>query len=211
MGSSERTRVGEIAIAIGSPLGFQHTVTSGIVSAVGRSMTTYRGGLISDVIQTDAALNPGNSGSPLINARAEVIGVNTAMIPAAQGICFAVASDTANLVAGWLIRNGRVPRLRLGIAGQTAEIPQRVVRFFELSRAQAVRIERVMPDSPALRAGLLAGDLILSVDGAVVASVNALVARLVGFEAACDVQIELLRLRGREMRRERVTLRAGAA
>lgn len=208
LGSSERTRIGEIAIAIGSPLGFQHTVTSGIVSAVGRSMTSYRGGVIDDVIQTDAALNPGNSGGPLINARAEVIGVNTAMISQAQGLCFAVASDTANLIAGWLIRNGRVPRLALGISGQTVELPVRALRFYGLSQATAVRVDSVLDDSGAARAGLRTGDLILAINGAAIASVNALLRQLVGHDGERALTLDVLRLVGRELRRMSFELRA---
>lgn len=208
LGSSERTRIGEIAIAIGSPLGFQHTVTSGIVSALGRSMTSYQGGTIDDVIQTDAALNPGNSGGPLINTRGEVIGVNTAMISQAQGLCFAVASDTANLIAGWLIQKGHVPRLALGIAGQTVELPVRAVRFYHLAQASAVRIDSVQSGSAAERGGLKAGDLIIAIDDTPIASVNALLRQLVGHDGERALTIDSLRLVGRELRRQRFELRA---
>ena len=210
LGSSERTRIGEIAIAIGSPLGFQHTVTSGIVSATGRSMTSYRGGVIDDVIQTDAALNPGNSGGPLINARGEVIGVNTAMVSQAQGLCFAVASDTANLIAGWLIQKGYVPRLALGISAQGAELPVRARRFYQLDQASAVRIDAVLEASPAAGAGLRAGDLIIAIDGAPIASVNALLRQLIGHDGERVLTFELLRLVGRELRRMRLDVRTGA-
>lgn len=208
LGSSERTRIGEIAIAIGSPLGFQHTVTSGIVSALGRSMTSYRGGHIDDIIQTDAALNPGNSGGPLINSRGEVIGVNTAVIAQAQGLCFAVAADTANLIAGWLIQNGRVPRLALGIAGQTAAVPVRALRFYGLERPTGVRIDSVLADSPAARAGLRAGDLVVAADGMPLASINALLQRLIGHQAERELNLDVLRLVGRELRKLSVTVRA---
>lgn len=201
LGSSERTRVGEIAIAIGSPLGFQQTVTSGIVSAVGRSMTTYRGGSIDDVIQTDAALNPGNSGGPLINARAEVIGVNTAVIAAAQGLCFAVASDTANLVAGWLIRHGEVPRIVIGVGSQTIDIPTRIVRFFDLQQKTAVHIDSVLADSIAARAGLRQGDLLIAVNETPTHSVNALLHELIGSHKERELTFVVLRQSGREMRR----------
>lgn len=208
LGASERTRVGEIAIAIGSPLGFQHTVTSGIVSAVGRSMNTYQGGSIDDVIQTDAALNPGNSGGPLVNARAEVIGVNTAVIAAAQGLCFAVASDTANLIAGWLIRRGRVPRLGLGINGQTVELPTRVVRFFDLAQRTGVHIAALVPDSAAARAGLHSGDVLVALDGKPVPTINALLQQLVGHDRARELTLDVLRLHGRRLEREVVVVTA---
>lgn len=208
LGSSERAQVGEIAIAIGSPLGFQQTVTSGIVSAVGRSMTTYQGGWIDDVIQTDAALNPGNSGGPLINARAEVIGVNTAMLPAAQGLCFAVASDTANLIAGWLIQRGRVPRLTIGISGQSVDIPTRVVRFFALPQATAVQINSVLPDSAAARAGLSGGDLLVAIDNHPLPSINALLQHLIGHHTERELTFDLLRRVGRQLQKITVAVRA---
>lgn len=210
LGSSERTQVGEIAIAIGSPLGFQQTVTSGIVSAVGRSLTTYQGGWIDDVIQTDAALNPGNSGGPLINARAEVIGVNTAVLAAAQGLCFAVAADTANLVAGWLIQRGRVPRLSIGIQGQSADIPTRVVRFFDLSHATAVQINAVLPDSPAARAGLQSGDLAIALNGAPLPSINALLQQLMGHGDGRTLTLDVLRRNGRQIQKLKIDVRATA-
>ena len=208
LGSSEHARIGEIAIAIGSPLGFQHTVTSGIVSALGRSMTSYQGGMIDDVIQTDAALNPGNSGGPLINTRGEVIGVNTAMISQAQGLCFAVASDTANLIAGWLIQKGRVPRLALGIAGQSVELPVRAVRFYQLTQASAVRIDSVQAGSASERAGLKTGDTIIAIDGSPIVSVNALLRQLVGHDGERALTLDILRLVGRELRRQSVEVRA---
>ena len=210
LGSSERTRIGEIAIAIGSPLGFQHTVTSGIVSALGRSMNTYQGGFIDDVIQTDAALNPGKSGGPLINSRGEVIGVITAVIPAAQGLCFAVASDTANLIAGWLIQKGRVPRLAIGFSGQTVDIPTRAVRFFDLPQSTGVRIDTVLSGGSADRAGLRAGDVLVAVDDAPVASINGLVRQLIGHDGERELAVDVLRFAGRELRRQRFAVRAAA-
>ena len=206
MGSSRATQVGEIAIAIGSPLGFQHTVTSGIVSALGRSMSGYNGRLIDDVIQTDASLNPGNSGGPLVNARGEVIGVNTAMIGAAQGLCFAVASDTANLIAGWLIRHGQVPRIRLGLAGQTATLPRKVVRHYDLPSDTAVQAIQVMPDSPALAAGLAAADWIVGIDGQPVDSIGAMLRRLIGEAGPRSVSLDVLRQVGRQVHRLSVTV-----
>ena len=208
LGSSERTQVGEIAIAIGSPLGFQQTVTSGIVSAVGRSLTTYQGGWIDDVIQTDAALNPGNSGGPLINARAEVIGVNTAVLASAQGLCFAVASDTANLIAGWLIQRGRVPRLTIGIQGQSVDIPTRVVRFFNLTQHTAVQINSVLPDSAAARAGLNSGDILIALNDTALPSINALLQQLVGHHDERAITLDVLRRVGRQMQKVKIDVRA---
>lgn len=210
LGSSERTRVGEIAIAIGSPLGFQQTATSGIVSAVGRSLTTYQGGWIDDVIQTDAALNPGNSGGPLINARAEVIGVNTAVLAAAQGLCFAVAADTANLIAGWLIQRGRVPRLSIGIQGQSVDIPTRVVRFFDLPQHTAVQINAVLSGSAAARAGLQGGDMLIAVDDQPLPSINALLRQLVGHYDGRTLALDVLRRTGRQMQKLKVEVNATA-
>jgi S1-C subfamily serine protease len=208
MGSSAATRVGEIAIAIGSPLGFTHTVTSGIVSATGRSMTGYNGRLVDDVIQTDAALNPGNSGGPLVNSRGEVIGVNTATIRPAQGLCFAVASDTANLVAGWLIRHGRVPRIRLGLSGQATVLPRKVGRHFELQGDAAVQVMAVLADSPAQRGGLRIGDWIVGCDGRRVASVPDLLKVLVGDASPRRVALDVLRQDGRRVERLTIALDA---
>jgi len=161
-GDSQAIRPGQIAIAIGNPYGFQATVTAGIVSALGRSLPARSGRLMEDVIQTDAALNPGNSGGPLVNSRGEVIGVNTAIIQAAQGICFAIASNTAKLIAARLIRDGRVRRSHVGIAGQTVPLLRRVVRYFSLTTETAVFVVSVERGSPAERAGLREGDLIVA-------------------------------------------------
>ena len=211
MGSSRATRVGEIAIAIGSPLGFQHTVTSGIVSAVGRSMSGYNGRLIDDVIQTDASLNPGNSGGPLVNSRGEVIGVNTAVIPSAQGICFAVAADTANLIAGWLIRHGRVPRARLGLAGQAATLPRKVVRHYELTTETAILVASLEAGSAAQRGDLMTGDWIIGVDDQPVDSINGLLRALIGSDEPRTIRLDVLRLIGAQMRRLTLTIQAQAA
>src|SRR3954451_15628255 len=154
LGVSRGVRVGQLAIAIGNPYGFQHTVTAGVVSALGRSLRSTSGRLIDDVLQTDAALNPGNSGGPLVNSRGEVIGLNTAIIPMAQGICFATAIDTVKWVAMQLLRGGRVRRSYLGLAGATQPIARRFVRHFELRNAAGVRVESVEPGAPAARAGL---------------------------------------------------------
>ncbi len=173
-GDSSSVRVGQVAIAIGSPLGFQHTVTAGIVSALGRSMRAQTGRLLDNVLQTDASLNPGNSGGPLVDARGDVIGVNTAVIAAAQGICFAIASTTAERVAIALIREGRVRRARMGVGGQTLALPRRIVRHFELPCDSGVRIETVERGSPAAQAGLARGDVIVAVDGEPVPDIDAL-------------------------------------
>src|SRR5712692_5522161 len=162
LGSSRGVRVGQLAIAIGNPYGFQHTVTAGVVSALGRSLRAQTGRLIDDVLQTDAALNPGNSGGPLVDSRGEVIGVNTAIIPGAQGICFATAIDTVKWVVMQLLRNGRVQRGYLGIAGATLPLARRIARHFQLENVRAVRVESVEAGGPSTGAGLQAGDLIVS-------------------------------------------------
>ena len=172
LGDSARVVVGQMAIAIGSPYGFQHSVTAGIVSALGRSMRAQTGRLLDNVLQTDAALNPGNSGGPLVDSRGEVIGVNTAVILPAQGICFAIAASTAERVAIALIREGRVRRAWLGVGGQTVPLPRRVVRHFELTRETGVRIESVESDSPATVAGVASGDIVVALDGVAIADVD---------------------------------------
>src|SRR5262249_24803654 len=163
-GDSRKLRVGQIAVAIGSPYGFQHTVTAGIVSGLGRSMRARTGRLLDNVLQTDAALNPGKSGGPLVDARGEVIGVNTAVVVAAQGICFAIASATAERVAVALIREGHVRRAWLGVGGETVPLMRRIVRHFALARESGVRIDLVEPQSPATAAGLVRGDIIVGFD-----------------------------------------------
>jgi S1-C subfamily serine protease len=174
LGRSADVRRGEIAIAIGNPLGFEHTVTAGIVSALGRSMRASTGRLIPDVIQTDAPLNPGNSGGPLLNSRAEVIGVNTAIIHGAQSICFAVAIDIAGWVIPQLLGHGRVRRGYLGLGGSTVELDRRLVLAFSLNQSSAVRITSVEAGSPAELARLQPGDLILGLDGIAITSVDSL-------------------------------------
>lgn len=165
LGEAQRVRVGQLVIAIGNPYGFQYTVTAGVVSALGRSLRAQSGRLMDDVIQTDAALNPGNSGGPLVNSRGEVIGVNTAMILPAQGICFATSIDTAKFVASRLIRDGRVSRSFIGLAGQNVPLPRRLVRFYNLKVESGILIISFEGESPAWRAGLLEGDIIIGFDG----------------------------------------------
>jgi S1-C subfamily serine protease len=174
LGSSRAVRVGQLAIAIGNPYGFQHTVTAGVVSALGRSLRTQSGRLVDDVLQTDAALNPGNSGGPLVDSRGEVIGVNTAIIPMAQGICFATAIDTVKWVVVQLLRDGRVRRGYLGIAGATIALPRRIARHFGLANARTVRVESLEAGGPAARAGVEQGDLIVAFDGAAVEGIDSL-------------------------------------
>jgi S1-C subfamily serine protease len=172
LGTSRDVRVGQLAIAIGNPFGFECTVTAGVVSALGRSLRAQSGRLIDDVIQTDAALNPGNSGGPLVSSAGEVIGVNTAIIAAAQGICFATSIDTAKLVVGQLLRHGRVRRGYLGVAGQNTPLPRRLVRHFELAVESGVRVMSVEPGSPAAAAGIEGGDVIVGWDGKAVARID---------------------------------------
>lgn len=172
LGSSSSLRVGQVAIAIGSPYGFHATVTAGVVSALGRSLRAQSGRLIDDVLQTDASLNPGNSGGPLVNSQGEVIGVNTAMILPAQGICFAIAIDLARFVAGSLIREGRITRAYLGVAGQNARLRRHLVRRHELAHETGVLVLSVEPGSPAEKAGLKDGDVLVSFAGAAIATVD---------------------------------------
>jgi S1-C subfamily serine protease len=183
-GDSRFVRVGQIAIAIGSPFGFQQTVTAGVVSALGRSMRSQSGRLIDNIIQTDAALNPGNSGGPLVNSRGEIIGVNTAIILPAQGICFAIASNTAEFVTAWLIKEGHIRRSWIGVAGQNVPIHRRVVVFHRLTVDHGVLVSGIEHGSPASRASLREGDVIVAFGGEPVSSIDELhrhlVARVIG-------------------------------
>jgi S1-C subfamily serine protease len=172
IGNSKKVKQGQVAVAIGNPFGFESTVTAGIVSAIGRSLRAQNGRLISDVIQTDAALNPGNSGGPLVNSRAEVIGVNTAVIMGAQGICFSVASNTAQHVLTQILQHGRVRRARLGIAGDQVHLPQRIKTQARLEQDAAVRVVEVQPGSPAANGGIEPGDVIVGVDKEVVTGID---------------------------------------
>lgn len=168
LGDSQSIRVGQLVIAIGNPFGFQYSVTAGVVSALGRTLRAQSGRLMDGVIQTDAALNPGNSGGPLVNSRGDVIGVNTATILPAQGICFATSIDTAKFVAGRLIRDGKISRSYIGVAGQNVPIPRRIVRFYQLAVETGVLIvsfETNGDASAAKEAGLLTGDLVIEFDG----------------------------------------------
>jgi S1-C subfamily serine protease len=174
LGDSRALRVGQLVVAIGNPYGFQATVTAGVVSALGRSLRSDNGYLIDNLIQTDAALNPGNSGGPLVTSHGDVIGVNTAIIAPAQGLCFAIAISTAIFVAGRLIRDGHITRGRIGVAGQTTPIRRRLVRYFDLPLETGVLVAGVEPDSPAQRAGLLSGDLLVAVDSEPLPDVDAL-------------------------------------
>ena len=193
LGDSAKTRVGQLAVAIGNPYGFQYSVTAGVVSALGRSLRSESGRLIDNVIQTDAALNPGNSGGPLVNSRGEVIGVNTAVILPAQGICFAVAINTVKFVAGELIKHGRIRRAYLGVGGQTVTIPRAVVRAQQLQNDNGVLVISLEPQSPAERGGLREGDVIIAFDGSPVSSVDDLHRLLTAARIDSQCSITLLR------------------
>jgi S1-C subfamily serine protease len=164
--------VGQLAIAIGNPYGFQYTVTAGVISALGRSLRSYSGRLIEDVIQTDASLNPGNSGGPLVSSDGRVVGVNTATIVGAQGLCFAIGINTAKFVAGRLLREGRIRRSYIGVEAQTVPLLRRVVRFYDLPSESGVIVASVEEASPAQKAGLREGDVIVAMDGKPIAGVD---------------------------------------
>jgi len=193
LGDSRSVRVGQIAIAIGSPLGFQQTVTAGVVSALGRSMRSQSGRLIDNIIQTDAALNPGNSGGPLVNSRGEVIGVNTAIILPAQGICFAIASNTAEFVAAWLIKEGRIRRSWIGVAGQNVPIHARVVRFHRLAVNHGAMVVGFEPGSPASRAALREGDIIVAFNNEPVSGIDDLHRHLVAAAIGIPARLTVIR------------------
>ena len=193
LADSESLRVGQLVIAIGNPLGFEASVTAGVISALGRSMHAQSGRLIDNIIQTDAALNPGNSGGPLVNSAGEVVGVNTAMIRPAQGICFAIASNTAKFVAGWLIKDGKIRRSYIGVAGQNVPIHRRIVRFYNLPVETAVRVVSVERNSPAERAGLRQGDLIVAFNGQPIGTVHHLHKVLVGEQINISANLTIIR------------------
>src|SRR5262245_28723977 len=191
LGNSKSLRRGQLVVAIGNPLGFESTVTTGVVSALGRSLRASAGRLIDDVIQTDAALNPGNSGGPLVSTRGEVIGVNTAVIMGAQGICFAVASNTANYVLGELVRHGRVRRAFIGVAAQQTPIPRRIRNAASLTQDSAVMVAGVEPSGPAARAGIQGGDVVLGIDGKAVTGSDDLIRTLTGDKIGRGVELDI--------------------
>ena len=193
LGDSQRLRVGQIAIAIGAPYGFQSTVTAGVVSALGRSLRSYSGRLIDDVIQTDASLNPGNSGGPLVDSAGRVVGVNTATILPAQGICFAIGINTAKFVASRLLRDGRIRRSFVGISGQTVPVHRRVVRFYDLPKETGALVLSVEDASPAKRAGLREGDVIVALDGKPIAGVDDLHRVLTDVRVGVSCSLTVLR------------------
>jgi S1-C subfamily serine protease len=196
LGDSQMVKVGQLAIAIGNPYGFQCTVTAGVISALGRSLRSQSGRLIDSVIQTDAALNPGNSGGPLVNSNGEVIGVNTAVILPAQGICFAISINTAKFVAGQLIKEGKIRRSFIGVAGQDVPLHRRIVRFHQLEQESGILVVSIEQNSPAQRSGLHEGDVILSFDEIPVQGIDELHRRLTIDHA--DKQSSLCVLRGTE-------------
>ncbi|HVI83078.1 MAG TPA: trypsin-like peptidase domain-containing protein [Chthoniobacterales bacterium] len=191
--NSATIRVGQIAVALGSPYGFRQSVTAGIVSALGRTMRSESGRLMDDVIQTDAALNPGNSGGPLLDSAGEVIGVNTAVILPAQGICFAIASNTAHFVAGWLIRDGRIRRSSIGFAGQNVPLHPRLIRFHNLPVKSGVQVTEISRGSPAEIGGLKEGDIVVGFKGQPIATIDDLHKRLVASEISIASPIMILR------------------
>jgi len=191
LGDSNAIRVGQLVIAVGNPYGFQCTVTTGVVSALGRSLRSQSGRLIDNVIQTDAALNPGNSGGPLVNSRGEIIGVNTAIILPAQGICFAIAVNTAKYVSGLLIRNGKIRRSYLGVGGQNVSIPRQLAR--RVGASSGVLVHSVEKASPAERAGIAEGDVIIGLDASPITSVDDLHSRLTEEKIGVSTNITLLR------------------
>jgi S1-C subfamily serine protease len=193
LGDSASLRVGQMVIAIGNPYGFQTTVTAGVVSALGRSLRSQSGRLIDDVIQTDAALNPGNSGGPLVNSRGEIIGVNTAVILPAQGLCFAIAVNTVKFVAAGLIKEGRIRRSYIGVGGQNVPLHRRIVRFYDLSIESGVLVQSVESGSPAEQAGLQYGDVIVNFGGTPVAGIDDLHKFLTADRVAIPVPLVVLR------------------
>ncbi len=197
MGDSDLLLVGQVAIAIGNPYGFQTSVTAGVVSALGRSLRSQSGRLMDNIVQTDAALNPGNSGGPLVSSRAEVIGVNTASIVSAQGLCFAIGINTARYVAMELIKNGEIRRAYLGVGGQNVPLPRRTVREFGLARESAVYVISVENDSPAERAGVREADLLVGFDGTALGGIDDLQRALTHGAIGVETTITVVREDGR--------------
>jgi S1-C subfamily serine protease len=194
LGDSKRLRRGQVVVAIGNPLGFESTVTAGVISALGRSLRAETGRMIEDVIQTDAALNPGNSGGPLVSTRSEVIGINTAVIRGAQGICFAVAANTASFVLGELIRHGRVRRAFIGVAAETAHLPRRFALAAGIDNKTGAMLTSVDQSGPASAGGLMRGDLVVSVDGQSVTGVDDLIRLLNADRIGRTLTVDVIRL-----------------
>jgi S1-C subfamily serine protease len=192
-GDSQSLRVGQLVIAIGNPYGFQATVTSGVVSAVGRSLRSQSGRLIDNVIQTDAALNPGNSGGPLVTSNGEVVGVNTAIIVAAQGICFAIAINTAKFVAARLIKDGRIRRGYIGVAGQNAPLHRALVRTHHLPTGTGIFVISIEQDSPAQRAGIREGDMIVGLNDHSIPDIDALHRLLTDYQPGVRATLTVIR------------------
>src|ERR1044071_1068708 len=193
LGDSDLIKPGQLVVAVGNPLGFQATVTAGVVSALGRTMRAEAGRLIDSVIQTDAALNPGNSGGPLVNSKGEVVGVNSAVILPAQGICFAIPINTAKYVAGLLIKDGRIRRGFIGVGGQDVKLPPRLVRYYELANESGVLVIHIEPDGPARRAGLLEGDIIVGFDEKSISGIDDLHKLLTEQQVGVATTITILR------------------
>lgn len=209
LGDSQSLKVGQLVIAIGNPLGFECTVTAGVVSALGRSLRAQSGRLIDDVLQTDAALNPGNSGGPLVTADGTVVGINTAVIRGAQGLCFAIASNTARFVLGEILRHGKVRRGHLGIAGQNVRLPRRVARSFDLAKEGGVRVAALEDASPAAQAGLKLGDVIVAFEGESVGGLDDLHRWLTAERIGRQTRVEALRDDGNGLARVTLSLRPG--
>jgi S1-C subfamily serine protease len=202
LGDSRSVRVGQVAIAIGNPYGFHHSVTTGVVSALGRTLRASSGRLMDDIIQTDASLNPGNSGGPLVTTGGEVIGVNTAMIMPAQGLCFAIASNTARFVAARLIRDGRIRRSYIGVAGENVPVSRALARANQLIATSGVRVASVEADGPAAAAGLKEGDVILAFGGEAIAGLDDLHRRLTDDRIGLPSTLTILR----DGRRRQITV-----
>ncbi|MFY9949989.1 MAG: trypsin-like peptidase domain-containing protein, partial [Candidatus Sulfotelmatobacter sp.] len=193
LGDSQQLRVGQLVVAIGNPYGFQSTVTAGVVSALGRSLRSYSGRLIDDVIQTDAALNPGNSGGPLVDSAGRVVGVNTATIQPAQGICFAIGINTAKFIASRLLRDGRIRRSFIGVSAQTVPVHRRVVRFYDLVKESGALVLSVEEKSPAQRGGVRENDVIIALEGHPIAGVDDLHRVLTDVRVSVSCALTVLR------------------
>jgi len=193
LADSGALRLGQIAVAIGSPMGFQQTVTAGIVSGLGRTLRAASGRMIDNIVQTDASLNPGNSGGPLVDVRGQVIGVNTAIIRPAQGICFAIAANTARWVAGWLIKDGRIRRSVIGVGGQTVPLLRKLVHSYRLSVATGVMVNTVEAGTPGAAAGLQIGDIIVAFAGTPTPSVDRLHTTLTAERIGAEAEVTVLR------------------